>query len=414
MNIYDSGYVYENISNQYITDVKHEVYLPSLLNLGLDILVSYFKHSTIIPVFRIFILDDNENVSCEISKDVTKANMNISCQNGLRRNMSITLCNVDNYWQYGARNTLWHGMKFRFDTGIVIKDTLYWQQQGVFLLKDPLFNGNGSNKTSNLTLVDKWGIWDGSVYGNTEFKTIIPAGVKMKECFDSIVHEDNGLGQMWDMKDICFNTEYANVDTAYTIKQDAGTAKSEYILKMAKTISSDVYYNTHGNMNIKSNTMDFMNNNFPVVWSFEEGDMDCSTPTLKYNRSKYYNKIITRGAILNGYQFSATVENTNRKSLYNTFDCPLTTKLNNNSKLFSDTLCLEQSMYEMVSQSRGMMGVSFQSTFLPFLDVNMAVYLKFSSVNLERDIYIIDSISYNIDTDCKMSLSLTSNTEVIF
>ena len=71
-------------------------------------------------------------------------------------------------------------------------------------------------------------------------------------------------------------------------------------------------------------------------------------------------------------------------------------------------------MYEMVSQSRGMMGVSFQSTFLPFLDVNMAVYLKFSSVNLERDIYIIDSISYNIDTDCKMSLSLTSNTEVIF
>ena len=89
MNIYDSGYVYENISNQYITDVKHEVYLPSLLNLGLDILVSYFKHSTIIPVFRIFILDDNENVSCEISKDVTKANMNISYQNGLRRNMSI-------------------------------------------------------------------------------------------------------------------------------------------------------------------------------------------------------------------------------------------------------------------------------------------------------------------------------------
>ena len=414
MNIYDGEYVYENITNEYISKVEHETYLNSLLSLGVDLLVKYFKGVTVIPVFRVFILDNRENIIQEISKDVTNASLNISYQSGQRRSMNITLANFNNYWQYGARNTLWETMKFRFDCGVVINNTLYWQRQGVFLLQEPTFTSDGSNKTVSLTVTDKWGLWDSNVYGTTELKTIIPAGVKIKDCFNTIIHEDNGIGDMWDCKEVLFNNDYMDVNTYYTIKQDVGTAKSEYILNMAKTISSDVYYNTYGNMCVTNNVLDFMNNNFPIVWSFEEGDNDCSTPTLKYNRSKYYNKIITKGAIVNGYQFSATVENTNRKSLYNTVDCPVMSKVNNNSKLYSDMLCLEQSMYEMVQQSRGLMSVTMTCGYLPFLDVNMAVYLSFPSINLKRDIYIIDSISYNIGTDCRMSLSLTSNTEVIF
>lgn len=414
MNVYDGGYIFENVSNEYISRVSCEFYLTSMLSLDMTELTTYFKGTTVIPVFRLFVLKDDETVDYEISRDVISANLNISYQSGQRRTMNVVLSNESGHWVYGTHNTLFEGMMFRLDCGVVIRDTLYWQQQGIFLLQEPSFSFQNSSKEISLTLCDKWGLWDGSVYGSTQFKTIIPQGVSMRQVFDTYLHEDNGTGKMWDIKPCRFNNEHWNTNTFYTIKQDAGQNKSEALLDMAKTISSDIYYDNKGHCVVESNTLEFINNNFPVVWSFKEGDNDCSSPSLKYNRSKYYNKITTKGNIVNGYQFSATVENKNRKSLYNTIDCPIIPKINNNSKLYSDSLCLEQSMKEMVDQSRGLLSVTMTTGYLPFLDINQAVWLEFPSINLRRSLYIIDSISYNIGSQCIMNLSLTSINEVVF
>lgn len=413
MNIYSDGYIVNNIYNDYISSVDREVYLQSLLSLDINVLMRYFKGTSVIPVFRIFVLNDDESVHYEISQDVVNMSLSISYQSGQRRTANITLANETGHWVFGVRNTLWHGMKFRLDCGAVIDNVLYWQQQGVFLLQEPSFSIDSSNKAVSLTLCDKWGLWDGTVYGNTQFKTIIPVGVPMRQAFDVIVHEDDNTGKMWDIKPIHFNADYWNTDTYYTIKQDAGQTKAENLQKMATTISSDLYYDTHGHMNVESNVMEFVNDNFPVVWRFSEGDKDCSAPSLKYTRNKYYNKITTKGNIVNGYQFSASVENRNPKSIYNVIDTPITPKVNSNTHLYADSLCLMQSMYEMVEQSRGMMSVSMTTGYLPFLDVNQAVDLHFPHIGVEG-IYIIDSISYNIGTVCTMSLSLTSSAEVIF
>lgn len=412
MNIYLNGYIYETTYNEYIRQSSKEVYLSSFLNLGLDFLQYHFKKHTIVPVFRVFILNADETVYSEISQDVVNANLSISYQSGQRRTMNCTLKNSNNYWQYGPNKPLWIDTKFRLDTGVLIDDVIYWQQQGVFMLQNVSPSVDSSNRTVTLTLCDKWGIWDGTVFGNTQFKTIIPTQVPMHQVISDVVHEDNGLGEMWDVKPVVFNSQYSDTLTYYTIKQDAGNPKSQYLLDMATTISSDMYYDTHGRLNVESNTLDFINNNYPVIWTFNEGDMDCSAPSLSYNRSEYYNYICTKGAIVNGYQFSGTAVNRNRKSLYNTYDCPITPKTNNNSKLYSDNLCLEQSMYEMVKQSRGLRSLSLTSSYIPFLDVNSAVRVNFPSLNIDDEIYIIDSISYNIATDCKMSLNLTSNYEI--
>lgn len=414
MNIYDGGYVYENTHNEYIAGVSREIYLSSMLSLGMDILIRYFKSTSVIPVFRLFVLTDNETVNYEISHDVTAASLNISYQSGQRRTMNITLANESGHWVYGANNTLYEGMLFRLDCGAVIGDTLYWQQQGVFILQEPSPSTASSSKTVNLTLVDKWGLWDGSVHGNTQLKTIIPTGIPMRQAFDTILHEDDGTGKMWDYRPCLFNNEYWNQNTFYTIKQDAGQTKSENLLNMANTISSDVYYDNKGYCNVESNILEFINGNFPVVWMFEEGDNDCSEPTVKYNRSGYYNKITVKGNIVNGYQFSATIENKNQKSLYNTVDCPVAPTTINNTKLYSDNLCMEQGMKQMVDQSRGLLSVSMTTGYLPFLDINQAVYLTFPSVGVEHRLYIIDSISYNMGTVCTMSLNLTSINEVVF
>ena len=71
-------------------------------------------------------------------------------------------------------------------------------------------------------------------------------------------------------------------------------------------------------------------------------------------------------------------------------------------------------MYEMVQQSRGLMSASMSCAFLPFLDIDKMVYLHFPSIGLENQEFVIDGISFNLGTDCKMSLKLTSNNEVVF
>lgn len=412
MNIYKNGYVYDNTHNEYIMSVSNEVYLSSLLNLDLDLLIRYFKGDTIIPVFRLFVLNSDETVHFEASSDVVSCNLNISYQSGQRRTMNCTLKSENDFWRYSTQDPLWTDTKFRLDTGVVIGDTLYWQQQGVFMNSNVAPSISDSNRTTALTLCDKWGLWDGTVFGNTQLKTVIPTQVPMEQVFNDIIHEDNGLGEMWDQQPIVFNSQYSETLTYYTIKQDAGTPKSQYLLDMANTISSDLYYDTYGRLNVESNTLDFINNNFPVVWRFDETDMDCGSPSLSYKRSDYYNYINTKGAIVNGYQFSGAVENRNLKSLYNVYDTPLTPKTNSNTKLYSDNLCLEQSMYEMVQQSRGLRSLSLPCGYLPFLDVNMAIEVNFPSLGIDREMYIIDSISYNMATTCNMNLNMTSNYEI--
>ena len=213
MNIYDGGYVYENTHNEYIMQVEREIYLGSMLSIDYNILVKYFKSTSIIPVFRFFVLNDDETVDYDISHDVVSANINISYQSGQRRSMNITLANPNNHWIYGTHKTLWHGMLFRVDCGAVIDKTLYWQQQGVFVLKEPNISASSSKKSISLSLVDKWGLWDGSIYGNTQFKTIIPTGVPMRQVYDAVLHEDDGTGRMWDCKPCLFNNEYWNTNT---------------------------------------------------------------------------------------------------------------------------------------------------------------------------------------------------------
>lgn len=365
-------------------------------------------------MFRVFILNSNEEVDREISKDVLSGSISMSYTSGQRRSVSLSLGNFESQWQYGADKNLWCDTKFRVDVGVVVDDILYWQPLGVFLLKDLTPSLASTSNVIALTLCDKWGIWNGDVFGKTQLKTIIPAQVSIKQVFDNIVHEINNIGEMWDKQPIKFNSKHVDTLSYYTIRQDAGQAKSDNLIDLATTISSDIYYDNLGCMNVENNIIEFMNNNFPIIWNFEEGDANSISLSVNYNRSKYFNQITTNGAIVNGYQFSATVTNKNRKSLYNVYDTPITPKINDNSKLYSDNLCLEQSMYEMISQSRGLLSLNLQSTFLPFLDVNSAVKLNFSSLGIRDMVCIIDSISYNFSSDCNMTIGLTSNIEVVF
>lgn len=415
MNIFKDGYIVNNTSNINISAVHKQVYLNSFNKIGLETLINTLKGDVVVPVFRLYLLYENEQVRLDASEDFISGDFSMQYQSGQRRSLNVTLANPDGKWKpKPISGLIWTGSKFRLDMGLFIGDTLYWKQQGVFLVKDPTMSRENSNQTITLSMCDKFGLLDGSVYGKTSLKTIVPAGVPICQAFSLLLTSDRGNGKPFDINPIMFNTPHKNDSAYYTIKQEAGSNIGSILTEIGDTISSDVYYDEYGNMTVKSNINEFLSSNFPVVYRFNENDNDIISANISYNTSQTRNKIIVKGAIVNGYQFSATVENRNMKSDYCIQYNGEIPEYVTSSKLYSDKLCEERGMYDLIKYTRGSKTLNLACSYLPIFDVNQSVFVHYPSLELYNENYVIDSISMSIGSDARTSLTLTNINEVIF
>lgn len=413
MYILENSYIRDNAYNYNITHIANEVYVNGISELPIDLKMKIFKGDVVIPVFRLYLLNDDETIRMDISSDFMSGNLSVTYQTGQRRTLSITLQNFNKkYTPSPLTGIIWFGTKFRLDAGVVYKDTVYWEQQGIFCVNDPSSTKEVSNHTIAFSLCDKFGLFSGEIYGRSPLRTIVPTGVPMKQAFHTLLTADRGNGIPWDFQDIYFNNKYAEQVTYYKLDNSAGNAMGEVFTKLAETISSDVYYNTTGHMCVESNVLEFVNNNVPIIYRIEEGDNDLLSVSMSDNWSKMRNKIITKGAITNGYQFSASVENNNPKSPYAIKYCGVVAETIENSSLYADSLCLENSMYELVQRSRGVRTLNLSCSYLPFLDVNKGVLITCPSLDINDENYVIDSYSFSCSNDPKTSISLSNMNEV--
>ena len=414
MNILEAGYIKDNATNYNIAYIKNEKSVNGISSLPIGLKIKIFNGDIVIPVFRLYLLNEDETIRMDISSDFINGSLSVTYQSGQRRTLSATLDNHTHKYSPSLYGLIWTNTKFRLDMGVVYKDTVYWEQQGIFCLKDPSYSRSLSNQTISLSLCDKFGLLDGTVYGRTSLRTIIPTGSSMYYSFCTLLTSDRGNGQPWDLKDIYFNSQYRDQVTFYKIDQNTGTNMSEIFITLSNTISSDVYYNQTGHMCVESNVLEFMNNNFPIIYRFEENDKCLLNASITENWSKVRNKIITKGAIVNGYRFSGTAENRNYKSPYAIQYCGEIPEYIENSNLYADNLCMDNSTYELVKRTRGVKSLNLSCTYLPFLDVNKSVLITYPSLNLYNQNYVIDSYTISIATDAKTSISLTNMTEVMF
>ena len=206
---------------------------------------------------------------------------------------------------------------------------------------------------------------------------------------------------------------YFNTNTYYTIKQDAGQNIGDILTELGQSIACDVYYNEYGYMCVKSNQLDFINNNFSVAYMINETDRGVSL-SMTENWSKMRNKIVVKGNIVNGYQFTATAENRNLKSPYCIQYNGEIPEVIEDTALFADTLCMERAMYEMIKSSRGVRSLNITMPFMPLLDVNQSVLITSYDYEFNNANFVIDSISMEIGPSPEMTIALTNVNEVIF
>src|SRR5437879_3780979 len=125
-------------------------------------------------VYKIEVLDKNENVIADITSDMLDGSVSISMQNGSRRSASLTLMNINKKYNPSTTGLIWINTKFKISSGIVVNGENCYFSNGIFCLTSPEINSFFTDTNASFNLVDKWALCDGSLSGTLKADYIIP------------------------------------------------------------------------------------------------------------------------------------------------------------------------------------------------------------------------------------------------
>lgn len=144
-------------------------------------------------ITKIDFLYSNGSVAYSITDDVIQdgSTLSVSYQTiGTRRTATLVVDNWQRQYELHP-DKIWFGQQIRISKGLVLPDgTEYLLPQGIFYISNPNEVFNPSERTTTLSLVDKWGYLDGTLFGNIPGTYILNVG---DDLFAQITH--NGSQQ---------------------------------------------------------------------------------------------------------------------------------------------------------------------------------------------------------------------------
>ena len=376
---------------------------------------------------RFFLLHDDETIIEEISDMVLDSgNIEKNAQTGQTRSMNITLANIKKKVLVGKgvyeerylwtptpfENKLWYYNKIKVVSGIVVGNTAYEVDEGIFVMFDPNLKSDNANKTVSTQLYDKFALLDGTISGKENIDYEVPLHTNIHSAVRQLIRlPKNKMEQPYDFKDIIYPPKYKNEKLAYTIKKTGENAIGPLITDIAKTISCDVKYDTQGQLNIVDSLADLDYHNRKLAWKFKEGEF--TGPSAKINRSKIKNQVTVKGANVNGYLSSATVENTNPLSNYNiNSEFGIKGHLINDNLISGNFLCRERARYELKKFAQQYITIDFQCIYIPHLEPGDIVEWSYPDWGINHEIFLVNSVSIPIKGSELMNISITNINEL--
>lgn len=380
----------------------------------------YVEMSTLIRIlkskiyrtrFRLFVLNPDETVDYEIPQDdiiLDSGNYSENYQQGQRRNVNLALINIDGKYTPSI-NTIWVHHKFRFDIGFEQGNDVYWFPRGIYVLGNPNVKHEDSDKVVNLTLVDKFAIFEGTS-GTLDYTYEIPAGTDIRLAIESILALDNGSGYPYDNKKIVYDSTFEGRVTPYTLTKDAGSKLSELLLDLAIMLNAECFYNSVGHLcfiNINETTLDA---NKSVLWDYIDDKPEYLTSSANFDFENVINVVQVVGDNINNELFSATAINNNPESPICTQRIGHRVNYINDSNINSDIQAQDRADYELRKEGILKTTFSINVTFNPLLLVNNLITLNDSYYGVDKNKFLIQSISYNTSDNNTMTLTCSNLT----
>ncbi len=349
---------------------------------------------------KLFVLRGDETIDYEIpQEDIILDSINFSenYNQGERRNLSVSLINVDNKYTPNVRG-IWVNTKFRFDIGIEdrYKNQIYWFQNGIYILSNPSLTHNNSDQQITYNLRDKWAVLEGNKSTVTSIMEI-PIGSNVGEAIQGILNIDDGAGNLIDPIPIALDYSLKNLITPYTITKDAGTKLADLILELVYTMNAEVYYDENGQLRIVPMVEAMQDTKKQVLWYYNEIEIlnNYSSNQTIYSVENFVNEIHVIGNNINGDNVYGVATNDNIESQYSVQRIgrriaePI-----EDANISTEDQANDRAIYELRKANIKQTQITIQVLFNPLLKVNSLIDITSTENGNEK--LVIQSISFSM------------------
>lgn len=433
-----------------------------------DNYLAALKKNIVKPVFKVELMDFAENVIGELTQDISKedsGSISINYQQGVRRSCSLTLINVNENLKLKrgkyllSENDLWINTKFKLYTGIKIpkissfqqeidynnedddilhvnndldlllfrkdsqkiEEDIYWFSQGIYLLTDPTVLRDMSKGTITLNGIDKFGVFGSETnFNQTDTLYRIEKGAIVGNVISDILNFNKGNNLPLDVKMpyidpnakvlVGDNQEITLSQTSlpFEIDKSPETYFSDILIELANIYACDIYYDTEGRLHFEKGNEKQSMDDFGSLWDYSDKETEYFSPQLNYDFKSVYNvvKVIGNNPATNLFEYVA--KNTNPSSPTRIQLLGEKTLYIESSFCYNSDRTKDFANYMLRKKSMVPLTFSFQSSFMPHLDVNKVITITDDYYNYFQQRFIIQSLTIPLSTKSLIEVECTN------
>lgn len=390
------------------------------------------KQSIILPKVRLSVLNPDETLNYIIPTEdivLNGINFNENHTNGQRRTLSIKLINVTDtkkvskmiysqdtedyhleheyieYYKYAPNiNGLWYGTKIKYEIGLEYKGQDYYFSRGIYIINNLDLQHSNSQREINYQLTDKFGLFD----GNTGILTSgyeIPVGTPIDEAINGLLNLSCTDGYINDQKPCIIDSKYSNFVTQSTIRVDEGGKVADIFEQLGTQMSAEYYYNNVGNLVFYPINESMNDINKPIVWVCDISQMNALQLQAE---EEIVNVVKVTGTNVDGRIYTAIVKNENLSSPINIYyikERPM--EPISDANVYSDEMAQELANYHLRKKTTLFLTQQIEVPFNPILMVNNIIEIENEDLQMKREQYIINGVSYTSGS-ATMTISITN------
>jgi hypothetical protein len=353
-------------------------------------------------IYKVELLNNKEVPLRDITSDLIDGSVTLTLQNGARRSANITLMNLDNKYTPDSTRNIWLDSKFRIWVGIKVNGEDYLFSKGIFVLYEPQINSTFTDTTASFNLVDKWSYFNGDLGGTLASDYIIPVNTNIGSAVSSIVTTQ--------VKDV--NTPIiSSISTTspYTLTMTHGDTFAEMILKLADMVSYEVFFDSSGILRFQAVADDNLR---PSKYDFSTHDVMYLGSNRRYIFNKIRNSVRVYGDNVNGLQVIGQASDNNIFSPTSILKITERVKVIDDEIINTVDLANQRAVYELKKAVILQEIVDVRCIPIPHLEEENIITIEDAGNGLQRDRYLIQSLSYPLRYDGEMQLSVWKVREI--
>ena len=346
-------------------------------------------------IFKLEILDQNENIISTISPKVISGDLQLSSDSGSRRSCNVSFDNSEG--DFTSNLLIGINTRYKLYTGMMVNDEPMYFPMGIFVSGEPEVESSLSSQIVSLTLYDKYALLDNTLSGVVEKGYVIIAGTP----WDDAIRQT--LLVAGEIKSPIIQPTSENLD--YNIVIQPGETYGDILSKLCLSISYVIYYDNEGfprleppcDIDSAGSVFDFTTNENIYLGSKK-----------RYEYSKVRNSCVVTGTNNNiGVIYRGTIQDTDPTSPTNVNLIGVRSLVISDDTIASDDLALQRAKFELDKVIQVVESISCECIPLDHITPDQVITIYDPHANTNGR-YLIKSLSLPLVGGGNMSLSVTN------